>query len=154
MASSDEILERVERAMTRPLQLPHQAAAVAIDLFRLGARGDDPHIATLSERFRARLRDAGLHDVLDEQLRYAIRLASDGGALAYEEMHKLFSLCDAIHAMQWLGLSPSSGLAEVLETSARDRFARQPRDAGLVAEDRAEDWNRSLWWYAERRTTR
>lgn len=152
MESSAKLLDSVRRALDRPFRLAHQAGAVAMDLFRLrslhGLAGD-PQVDALVARFGERLREADLDDLLGHQLRYIVRLASASGPLEYEEMHKLFSLCDEVHAIRSLGLSSDPALVDEFDTVVHERFMAQRRTAVLVAEDRAEPWNQELWWYAE-----
>jgi hypothetical protein len=89
------------------------------------------------------------NDSLEQQARYASRLASAPGNLIYEEMHKLFSLLDDVHALRAAGHSADAVLLQQMDADARARFAAQRKMARLVAEDRAEEPNRSLWWYAD-----
>jgi hypothetical protein len=148
-----QLLDGVRRALERPFRLAHQAGAVAMDLFclrSLHGLTDDPQVDALVAKFGERLREAELDDLLHHQMRYAVRLASATGPLSYEEMHKLFSLCDQIHAIRSLGLPLESPPIGDFDAAVHDRFAAQRRTAVLVAEDRAEWWNRELWWYAEK----
>lgn len=64
-------------------------------------------------------------------------------------MHKLFSLMDEVYALRETGHPVDVALLQQMEADVRARFAAQPTVARLVAEDRAADWNRSLWWYAD-----
>lgn len=87
--------------------------------------------------------------LIDTQARYAKSLASSPGKLLYEEMHKLFSLCDEIRALRYLGLATATAEYEELEAALRERFSTEREKAKLVAQDKAEIWNRDSWWYAE-----
>jgi hypothetical protein len=67
----------------------------------------------------------------------------------YEEMHKLFGLCDEIHALRSLGFSAETALLEKFERDVRARFIAEPKTARLAASYNVEPWNRDLWWYAD-----
>jgi hypothetical protein len=125
---------------------------MALDLFLLSqvhGSATDPAVANLLRGFREAVTRAGLGDVLNHQIAYASRLAGSLSPLSYEEMHKVFSLCDEIHALQALGYELPDDAAPRLETTLRHRFTMQRREARLVAEDKAKEWNRALWWYAD-----
>ena len=100
-------------------------------------------------RLLERLPAWGMKDLISTQAAYAKRLASSPGPLLYEEMHKLFSLCDEIRALRYLGLTLTISECEDLEAAIRERFSIERGKAKLVAEDRVERWNREWWWYAE-----
>jgi hypothetical protein len=149
---ADALLCETAAALTRPLNLPAQCVAVASNLFLLvqvHGLGQDPRVRGLQEQFRAIADTGPCQDLLSHQLRYGSRLASAPGQLLYEELHKLFSLADDVHALRALGFSADQSLVERFAADLRARFAAQPWPARLVAQDRAQDWNRSLWWYAE-----
>lgn len=152
MATIDELLDATGRELSRPLRLPHQAATVAMNLFLLTqvhGLAEDPRVTALQDRFHEALGDRSLDTVLADQLDYASRLATAPGPLLYEEMHKLFSLADEIHALRGLGGVADDVRLRRFDSELRIRLAAQAGPAHLVAEDRAEDWNRDLWWYAE-----
>lgn len=151
MESPDELRESIEAQLSRPLGRPHFAAALAYDIVELLARcgnGAEPDGAQYRSRFLDSLQREGITDLVGEQVAYALRLASYDGDLGYEEMHKLFSLCDEIEALRALGLMFSDGDRRALMSALEQRFGREPRKARLVAEDRWEEWKREWWWYA------
>jgi len=152
MKHIDDLIRETEKAFAGAVRLPHQAGAIAMNLFLLSTvcrLAKDPRVADLQEKFRQAIHSAPFEDLLANEVRYASRLARAPGLLIYEEMHKLFSLCDEVHALVALGYEPDEELAQRFEDDVRSRFAAQPKDAHLVAVANAEDWNRSLWWYAE-----
>jgi hypothetical protein len=154
MATIDELLDATRRGLARPLRLPHQAAVVAMNLFlltRVHGQAGDPRVTALQGRFREALGDRSLDEVLANQVDYASRLAAAPGPLEYEEMHKLFSLADDVHAMRSLGGTADEARLRRFGSDLRARFAAQRKLARQVAGDRVEDWNRGLWWYAENR---
>jgi hypothetical protein len=108
----------------------------------------DPRLLQLDEAFHRVVRDAGLEDLLNHQLGYAIRVADAPGDLSYEEMHKLFSLADEIHALRELGFEADDSLVGRFEETLRRRFASQPRETRVAAQQNVEPWNQPLWWYA------
>jgi hypothetical protein len=152
MNNVDDLISETQSLLGRPFRRPGQASAAAMNLFLLSQvhhLGGDPRVVELQERFAEALGDLSPEDVLTTQIRYASGLASAPGALLYEEMHKLFSLADEIYALRGLGYVADRELLSQLEIDLRARFADQPRPAHLVAEDKVEDWNHQLWWYAE-----
>lgn len=146
------LIREAQQALARPVTRPYQASAIAVKLFLLsevhGLRGDE-RLVHLVQNFEQALHRAGLEDVLVHQLRYASDLSKAPGVLQYEEIHKLLSLCDEIHALRSLGHIAAEELLQGFVTNVRARFARQRKQATLAAEDKAEDWNRQFWWYAE-----
>ena len=103
----------------------------------------------LKERYWNSITTSGLEELLTTQMLYAMRLADLSGPLLYEELHKLFSLCDETHALRTLGFQADPTLHERFEQAVRLRFHRQSAEARLVAEDKAATWSVDLWWYAE-----
>jgi len=106
-------------------------------------------VSFLKDRYWKSITTSGLEDLPATQLLYAMRLADSSGPLLYEELHKLFSLCDETHALRTLGFQADPTLHERFELAVRSRFHRQSAEARLVAEDKAAAWNADLWWYAE-----
>jgi hypothetical protein len=152
MATIDELFDAARSGLARPFRLPADAAPVAMNLFMLTQvhqLTDDPRVVELQERYREALGGRPPEEILANQLDYASRLAAAPGPLLYEEMHKLFSLADQVHALRGLGYTAADAVVRRFESDLRTRFAEQPKVARLVAEDRAENWNRGLWWYAE-----
>jgi hypothetical protein len=152
MTGVEAILRRARELVSRPFTLHGDAGAAAVPLFLLAdvhqLRGD-PQVRELIEQYFEKLKTSGREDVLAHQLRYASRLAQSAGDLGYEELHKLFSLLDEIHALRALGLQSNEADDERTDAGIRVRLARQRSMARQVAEDRAEAWSRSLWWYAD-----
>lgn len=148
MATVDQLKRRVDRALSRPLTGPGQAAEVATTLFLL-AEVHHSLPADLLAAFRSALCQAGLDDVLARQLEYGCLLAGAEGILLYEEMHRLVGLCDEVHALRSLGFTADRELAERFETALRARFETQRGIAHTAAHQLVQPWSRSLWWYAE-----
>jgi hypothetical protein len=152
MDSAKTRLGRVKAALAQPLKLHYQASSIALDLYLLRAVqgfANDAEVKELVARFRDLVHTAGLDDLLANQIRYAVRIAAADGQLLYEEIDKLMSLCDEIHALRGLGFFADEQSVEHFEAAVRARLRAQPKEARIVAEHQARDWNRSLWWYAE-----
>jgi hypothetical protein len=144
-------IRAIEESLQSDVRLPHQAASIALDIFMLMVRlgASDPEAQALRSRFHALLSSRGMEDLLENQVEYAMRLAQAEGALEYEEMHKLLSLCDRIYQLEFLGLSFEAALRARYEQAVRDRFRRERNVAHMTAQDRVEDWNKDKWWYRE-----
>lgn len=144
---------KIRAAIARGARLPHQAVSIAMDLFFLirAFGSKEPLVDDLVQSFFVSLSGWGMEDLLATQIDYARTLAAAPGELEYEEMHKLFSICDEIQAMREIGLSIEDSELEDLATVLRSRFLSEARKARLVAEDKAEEWNREWWWYRDSR---
>lgn len=142
---------RIRDCLDAKIMPAHKAGSIGSELYelRLQAECDEGQLQELVNRFLNRLSDWGLNNLLAIQVGYARDLAASPGALEYEEMHKLFSLCDEVWALQVIGVSSDGANLTELESSVKDRFLREPRKARLVAEDRVKEWNRDYWWYSE-----
>lgn len=137
--------------MRRPTSTAHQAASLGYEIYaslRTSDLWDSDDAGTLSVEFRSALRQWGLDDLLSHQMQYAIRLAEHPSELLYEEMHKLYSLCDEIRALQELGLVADEALTQKIDAAVARCFQREARKARLVAEDRLKGWKSEWWWYA------
>lgn len=64
-------------------------------------------------------------------------------------MHKLFSLCDEIYALECLGLKLDKIKKRKLEESLRSRFSQEKKNANIAAKQNVELWSNDLWWYKE-----
>lgn len=144
------VLEEVRADLEREFRLPHQAGSLGTKIYELyrvlGANHDE--VCALVTRFKARLHASGYDDLAVRQMHYAIRLADSSGKLLYEELHKLLSLCDEIHALQSLGLWTDPQVEQTFQAAVRSRLNAQRREARLAATDKATEGNRSRWWYS------
>ena len=143
--------QEIRRAIDRGAALPHQAAALAMQLFllRLDPEENRSESQRLVDEFFRCVPLWGMEDLLSVQVEYARRLAASPGTLEYEEMHKLFSLCDEIQALKELGMRVTAAEMDNLEAALQARFRAEPKKARLAADDKVEDWTRESWWYAE-----
>lgn len=134
-------------------RLHHQVAAIASELWALVRRDGREAMEVASADLKAMFADAvdkkGMTDIANHQAAYAIRLAGSPGDLLYEEMHKLFSLADELHALQAMGCAVSTATAAAFEARVRERIRRQSAMARSVARDRVDSMSRDLWWYGE-----
>lgn len=88
-------------------------------------------------------------NVAARQAEYALKPAESKSDLEYEEMHKLFSLCDEIYALDFLGLPLDVSLRRRFEQGVMRRFERERQKARNVAADKYEWWKEGIWWYDE-----
>lgn len=144
--------DKIRTRLAKDAVLPHQAAAIGMEVFALTEELAHSDAASLISDFKAALQRWELQEVLANQVNYAVRLALDPHDLLYEEMHKLFSLLDEIHALGQIGLTVAPEMTEELNSAVRRRFEMQASVAALVADDRTEDWCQGLWWYADNLT--
>lgn len=149
----DSLISSTRQALDN-IRLPHQASSLAMNLFRLShvyRLADDPRVRPMVLRFLELLTEPRFSDLLEQQIEYAMRIAQSRGSILYEEMFKIFSLCNEIHALQVLGLKVEREVCDAYERALRDRFSEQREDARHAAARFLEDWNRDLWWYVENR---
>jgi hypothetical protein len=152
MNDKDRLIDSVEERLDAEVRLPHQACSIAYDIFTLMFKhelSDDKNVQKLASKFISLLPEWELEDLIVRQAQYAQRIANYDGVLEYEEMHKLLSLCDEIHSLEYLGLNFNEKLRQEFEESIRTRFEREKRKFKLVAEDKIEDWKQHFWWYKD-----
>lgn len=129
-----------------------EALEIADDLFDLQFKhglSNDDRVRELVSVFKKNLKDWDLEDLLEREVNYAIRLGDAPGELIYEEMHKLFCLCDDIFALEYLGLLMGKQKKQEYEEAVKGRFRRERKRAKLVAEDKADEWSKEFWWYKQ-----
>lgn len=147
------LLRSARRGLGKNFNLPHQPSSVARDLFLLShvyGLADDPRVRPMILRFFELLTEAGFPDLPEHQIRYAMRIADPSHApILFDEMFKIFSLCDEIHALQMLDLQVGEELYAEYKETLRARFSLQKRDASHAAQKLVERWSKELWWYAE-----
>jgi hypothetical protein len=146
----EDLIDDARRALARVPRRPADASVAAEALFLLEAvygRDEDPRVIDLRERFHETL--GGIEaEMLPSRVRHVSRLASAPGELIYEEMHKLFSLLDEVHALHAMGYSSDQAAQQQMDADVLARFATQDEMTRLIAEDKVKGWNRSCWWYA------
>ena len=152
MNNKDRLVDSIEERLNTEIRLPHQACSIAYDIFMLMHKHelvDDRHVQELASKFVSLLPEWELEDLIMRQAQYAQRIADHDGILEYEEMHKLFSLCDEIYSLEYLGLNFNEKLKQEFEESIRSRFDWEKRKTKLVAEDKFENWKQDFWWYKD-----
>jgi hypothetical protein len=150
MSSNNNLLTSITTALSKDNPLPHQAASISIDIQKLSLNSpDNKTINKLKSDYIGKLNSWKLSNIISHQINYAIRIAASPGLLEYEEMHKLFSLCDEIHALQYCGLTIEAQEKINFEETIRTRFRKEQKKARMVAEDKIENWKKDLWWYKE-----
>lgn len=124
----------------------HEAATLGYEVFCLGyvhQAGD------LKNDFHNYIKRHGFEDVLEYQIEYAMRLIRNQGDLLYEEVHKLFSLCDEIEALRTLGCGADDAVLQEFYGSLKNWFRTNKKAAQHVAHAAFEEWQRSWWWYTD-----
>src|SRR5947209_7012692 len=107
MTQKDELVASVSGKLAKQPELPYQAAALGYQLHMLMVcyGGDrDEELKGLAGAFRAYIENHHLEELVANQIEYVSRLINSGRKLEYEEIHKIFSLCDEIEALRRLGL--------------------------------------------------
>ena len=146
-----ELLKSVREMLKKPYLNPPQVAGIGEEIFILKKvlKLDDKQYQDVLDEYIKIIKKFGLHDLLENQSKYAIKLAGVRRELIYEEMFKLFCLCDEIAGLKGIGFEVEGSLDNELKDALRYRFKREPKKAKLVAEDMFEDWKKDYWWYSE-----
>lgn len=149
---NSDILKSIQERLKKSHLYPHQVASLGEDIFilknRLGRLNNREYEVILKD-YTKLLDKLGLQDILLNQIQYAIRIAKSQGELEYEEMHKLFSLCDEISALKNIGLKVDESINKTLKDALEYRFQLERGKAKLVAQDKFKDWKKDYWWYSE-----
>jgi len=144
----DEILGRVVAALERGFTKASHGAAVANDLFLLREAlglAADPTVQRLVDTWRVRV-NAARPDLLDTRIAYFLRLVRYPAPLLGEDVLKLMSLGEDIHALQSLGVPTPPGAMAECEAALREKLAEQPDIRG-VASDFVRPWLSQIWCY-------
>lgn len=145
----EEIRSMMKKTSTQ-FNSMHQAASMALELYLLTLKIDDANLVEeLKSYYLDALKRSNMITVFDNQVDYAIRLSLRDSDLIYEEMHKLFSLCEEIEAMRILGLKINAEKIDRLNDSLRHRFSSQRKMAKAAAHNNVEEWSKGYWWYAD-----
>ena len=132
--------------------LPHRACSIGFDIFLLLKNSEPSAHGLLSELvsdYILRLRSWSLEDLLVSRVGYAMKIVEHCKGLEGEDLCKLFSLCDDIYVLEYLGLSFDGKLKTELENSVRECFDCRSQDVKDISNRTVEDWSRELWWYKE-----
>lgn len=148
----NEILNSICKKLKKQNLRPGQVASLGNSIFRLKnvyKKLNDKDYQNFLNEFMQLIEKCDLHILLERQMEYALKLAKAGRELIYEEMFKLFCLCDEIVGLKGIGFEVDGSLNNELKEALRERFKREPKKAKHVAEDLNENWKKDYWWYSE-----
>ncbi|MBQ0734834.1 hypothetical protein [Aquimarina celericrescens] len=92
----DNSIRFIEKHLNDKSKMHHQASSIGYQLFLMKIIDGHSLADNLILKYKKRLVDWNLEDLLSKQVEYGIVIAESNENLEYEEMHKLFSLCDEI----------------------------------------------------------
>ncbi len=143
-----QLITSIKADLNRASFSPNRGASIGLDLFLARAVDELPEAQTagLLSTLSQRLAECETENLLVNRLEYALRMAAPG-QLEYEEVSKLFSVCNEIHALTELGFEAPKRLSEEFEAAVRGKLASIRRISSMVAHSTVADWNRDLWWY-------
>jgi hypothetical protein len=132
--------------------LPDQFSSIILSLYLFQLKTpsieENEKVQQIISLIQRKIDNKNIH-LANSQMDYAIRLSDSRFDLEYEEMHKLFSLLNQIYAIEKMGFTIDVNKKNEFEKSVRTRFEKEHQKARLVAEDKFDDWNQHLWWFAE-----
>jgi len=147
MDASKLILESLQRQLCTKPRNPDESADLGYCI--LAYINKHPHdYATeleLRRNYCKYLDYYNINNILYSQYEYAVRLAQDDSDLIYEEMMKLFSLCDNIEALAYYGFILSPSDRHDLTNALKIRFQIEPIKSHNIAELNVERW-KSHWF--------
>ncbi|NHZ99182.1 hypothetical protein [Massilia sp. CCM 8734] len=148
--NANDLLHSISVRLDRESFLANQAAGIGFDLFLAKFVYEIPDALTrdIFLKFWERINRSKIENILVNQINYALRLAAPG-QLEYEEVNKIFSLCDDVYALAILGFKAPEELIAEFEDKVREKLASVKKISRAVANASVEDWNRNLWWYKE-----
>jgi hypothetical protein len=149
MKASEEALRFIRSELNTQPKSPNDAAALGYELLaylRQNCPGDQLE-SKLRRDFRQYIERNSFDSLFIQHVEYAKRLALSEGDLLYEEMLKLFYLCDEIEALSALGFEMTASEREALSDAVRGRFSREPRKSQMAAKQNVEAWKSDWWWY-------
>jgi len=147
MSTNEELRTELKRRVARGFRNRHDAAALSYDICKFAHETGKEFAAELSEEFRIRVSQLSLEDLLEHHIEYVLSLATAKRDLLYEELHKVFSLCDEIKALRFVGYSIDGPRMAQLNAALQNLFGREADRARMVAEDKCESWKSDWWWY-------
>jgi hypothetical protein len=149
----EELISKVREKLEKSKRVDvEHVADLATHVYRLSlscGQQEDSEIPRLIDAFHAYVNDHKCEDAAGTQMEYAMRLIRAKGGLIYEEIHKLFYLCDQIESLKHVGMNVDEQEYRTFQEEMRKWCKRNARGARLVAEDCVEDWNENWWWYSE-----
>ena len=148
--TAEDLLARARKQLDQDALDGRRVTGLVGDLFVLSTvhgRAAEPEVVELRRRIEAAVAAASLDTLVLSKIEYAMRLSDDAGDLMFEELGKLYSLCEDVHALLWFGQAAPEPLMEAYKASVRGRLIRQRGLARETAEQVGAAWSCSLWWY-------
>jgi hypothetical protein len=108
--------------------------------------GEENEYNSIKSNYFDILNQNNLNNLLEENIKYAIRLIEYPGKLEYEEMHKLISLCDENFALKELGLFIDNSIFLEFEKKLKNKILSE-RILFSVINEKFEEWKKDIWWY-------
>jgi hypothetical protein len=103
---------------------------------------------SIKEEYLLSLGRWGKVNLINSTIGYAIRLMNSDSLLEYEEIHKLYSLFDAIYSMENIGLYPDPVLKKIYTQTQNEFILKKEYERSkLVAQDKIENWKKKWEWY-------
>lgn len=143
---NETIINEIRRTLEKTEVLPHEASTLGYEMFFLKYVTKDENSDALIERFKKAIQRWDLTRLITIQEEYICRIIN-AEHIEYEEIHKVFSLCEEIYALEKVGLN--------IEENERRKFKEQfelflrteRKRTAMVAQERKRDWSKDLWFY-------
>lgn len=144
---AEELFVRCEKQLGAAPLADREWTALACHLFEASTAvaNDDARTAELHARVAVAWSADARRAHLERQIAYAIRLADSDGDLLSEELFKLVSLCEDVHAMTWLGTAADDDDLETYRAAVTRRLRRQWSVARQIVEA-GPAWTKNQWW--------
>lgn len=151
MQSKKKLYQSIRSNLLSRPRSRHEAAYLSCDIMQYLCEFCDNEATAneLRKDFTNYIEVHQFQDLLNRHIEYAITLASAERELIYEEMLKLFYLCDEIESLEALGLEFEQSEKNRLKQALKQRFAKEPRCVKIVAKQNCETWNSHWWWYQD-----
>ena len=145
----EESLRSIRSTLNTPPKNRHDAANLGYELYSyLSQHCSDERVEDeLRSAYQCYIERHSFEDLLTQHIEYAKRIARSESDLLYEEMLKLFYLCDEIMSLSSLCFEIEIIEEGALKEALRERFAREPRNSQIVAKQNVEPWKSKWWWY-------
>lgn len=146
-----ELLKSIREMLKKPLLNPSQLSGIGEEVYILKKvfKLEENIYQDILNEYMNIIRKLDLHDLLKRQIEYAIRIAESRKDLIYEDMFKLFCLCDEIMGLKGIGFKIEESMNNELNEALKYRFRKESKKAKLVAGDLYEDWKKKYWWYSK-----
>ena len=100
----DKLAKEIIQRLNGPIRLYANMANIAAEIFYLkNVLGCNSEVmADVMQIFHQRIVELEFDEILNHQMQYANRLIGYKGKLEFEEINKIKSICDEIHALKML----------------------------------------------------